>query len=156
MYATAVRWMIRRNVQKVNNGDIGPMLCGYADDAVLVFPGEHSWGGEYRGKERIRQFLQRCVDSNIKFNIEEIAVDGWPWNTTICVRLSDEAKAPDGRVVYTNRAMIYGKIKWGKITFQEDYEDTQRVVAFDKYLESAEGKRATSDREAVAAGVKGR
>lgn len=143
--------MIRRNVQKVNNGDIGPMLSGYAGDATLVFPGEHSWGGEYRGKERIREFLQRCVDSGIQFNVEEIVVDGWPWNTSICVRLSDEAKAPDGRVVYANRAMIFAKIRWGKITFQEDYEDTQRVVEFDKYLESKDGTRATGAAEPLAA-----
>jgi ketosteroid isomerase-like protein len=139
MYATAVRWMIRRGVERINKGDIGPMLASYANDAVLVFPGEHSWGGEYRGKERIGEFLQRCVDSGIKFEVEQIVVDGWPWDSTICVRLTDTARAPDGSVVYSNRAVIFVKVAWGKIKFQEDYEDTQRVVPFDAYLESTAG-----------------
>jgi ketosteroid isomerase-like protein len=139
--------MIQRGVQKINSGDIGPMLASYADDAVLVFPGEHSWGGEYRGKGRIREFLQRCVDSGIKFEVEQIVVDGWPWKTTICVRLTDEARAQDGTVVYANRALIFAKVAWGKIRFQEDYEDTQRVVPFDAYLESQPGaaRVVTSD-----------
>ena len=57
MYKAAVRWMIRRNVAALRNGDLAPLLAGYADDAVLVFPGPSSWGGEYRGKEAIAQFL---------------------------------------------------------------------------------------------------
>ena len=45
MYKTAVRKMIRRNVRSLAQGNPGPLLAGYADDAVLVFPGRSSWGG---------------------------------------------------------------------------------------------------------------
>ncbi len=62
MYKTAVRAMIRRNVRALQEGDITPILAGYAEDAVLVFPGTSSWGGEYRGKAAIAQFLNRFID----------------------------------------------------------------------------------------------
>ena len=38
--------------------------------------------------------------------------------------------------MYSNRAVLYGTIRWGKITRQEDFEDTQKVEAFDRWLES--------------------
>jgi hypothetical protein len=41
-------------------------------------------------------------------------------------------------VVYTNRAIIFAKSRWGKIYFHEAYEDTQKVVAFDGYLRGSE------------------
>ena len=68
--------MIRRGVRRVNAGDIGLMLNGYSKNAVSVFPGDHSWGGEHRGKQQI--------------------------------------------------------------VHQETYEDTQKVVEFDRYLETRE------------------
>ena len=52
---------MRRGVRRLNAGDIGPMLSSFADDATLVFPGDHSWGGEYRGKAEIKKFLERFV-----------------------------------------------------------------------------------------------
>jgi len=36
MYKWAVRWMIRRNLDALRQGDPGPLLAGYADDAVLA------------------------------------------------------------------------------------------------------------------------
>ena len=54
------------------------------------------------------------------------------------MRFTDEATAPDGTVVYTNRAVLFGKIAWGKIAYQEDYVDTQKVAEFDEYLAAHE------------------
>jgi ketosteroid isomerase-like protein len=126
----------------MNEGDIGPTLGSYADDAVVVFPGDHSWGGEYRGRQRIGEFLQRLVDTGIQFEVEDIIVHGWPWRFSVCARVADSVRAPGGNVVYSNRAVIFAKARWGKIYYHEAYEDTQKVVEFDRYLERAE--RATA------------
>jgi hypothetical protein len=135
MYASAVRFMIRRGVRRINAGDYEPLLSGFADDATLVFPGEHSWGGVYKGKPAIEGFLKRFVEAGIQLEPQEIVVDGWPWSTRVCMRFTNEARDPDsGAIVYANRGVIFAKAAWGKITLQEDYEDTQRVVEFDQYL----------------------
>ena len=138
MYAWLVRFMIRRAVRRVNAGDIRPMLGSYADDATLVFPGDHSWGGEYRGKAEIERFLRRFVRVGLQLEPQEIVVGGAPWNTTVCLHFTDKASDADGAVVYANRGVIFAKSAWGKIVFQELYEDTQKVAEFDQYLASHE------------------
>jgi ketosteroid isomerase-like protein len=125
--------MIRRSTRHVNEGRVDAMLSSYAQDAVSVFPGNHSWGGEYRGRDKIEGFLRRCVAAGLQFEIEDVVVSGLPWNARVCIRLANKAVGPDGSVVYSNRALIYARTSWGKIKFQETYEDTQRVVALDEY-----------------------
>ena len=101
---------------------------------VLIFPGTSSWGGEHRGKDAIGGFLKRFVDARLVGQIDEILVNGPPWRTTICVVFSDRATDPSGVTVYENRAVLFGRAVWGKIVYQEDFEDTHKVEAFDKYL----------------------
>ena len=73
-YRWLVALLIRRGVRRINAGDIGPMLGGFAEDATLVFPGDHSWGGEYKGKGAIRGFLERFVEAGIQLEPHEILV----------------------------------------------------------------------------------
>jgi ketosteroid isomerase-like protein len=126
--------MIRRNVRALRGGDSGPLLAGYAEDAVLVFPGPSSWGGEYRGRQAIREFLDRFVADGIVGEAHDIVVNGPPWRTTICVLFTAQAADPDGRLVYDNRAVLFVRARWGKIVYQEDFEDTHKSEAFERYL----------------------
>jgi ketosteroid isomerase-like protein len=130
--------MIRRGIRHINAGDVCPMLSSYSRNAVLIFPGEHSWGGEYRGRDRIEEFFRRLVLAGIQFEVQEVVVSGWPWSAKIWVRLTDRVTADDGSVVYENRLVIFVKTAWGKIRYHEAYVDTQRVAEFDKYLETQE------------------
>lgn len=134
MYGWILRSMIRRDVRKMREGDVRPLLSRYADDAVLVFPGVHSWGREYHGKTEIEQFLRRFLAAGLEAETHEILVQGPPWRTHVCIRLTDHADGPDGHVVYENRAVIFATIRWAKIVAEEVYEDTQKVVALDAYL----------------------
>ena len=138
MYASLLGAFIRRSVRRLNNGDIGPMLAAYADDAVHKFPGKSSWAGTRRGKAEIEKFLQRFVDVSLQLEIRQFVVSGWPWNTSVCVLFTDFAQDDSGNVVYENSGVIYARISWGKITFQENFEDTEKVTAFDAYLAAHE------------------
>lgn len=139
MYKTAVRWMIRRNVAALHAGDPGPLLAGYADDAVMVFPGPSSWGGTYRGKEAIAGFLRRFLDDGILGEAHDIVVNGPPWRTTIAVLFTAVAHDDQGMVVYDNRAVLFVRARWGKIVYQEDFEDTHKSEAFERYLATVRG-----------------
>lgn len=136
MYKAAVRWMIRRNVRALRGGDTGPVLAGYAANAVLSFPGVNSWAGKHEGKAAIEAFLARFVAVGLVVEVHEILVNGPPWRTSVCVVFTDTATDPEGNVVYANRGVLFGRAAWGKISSQEDFLDTQRVEAFDRYLES--------------------
>ena len=139
MYKLILRSMIRRAVRRLNARDIHPLLASYATSAKLVFPGRHSFAGEYLGKERIEQFLRRIVHFGLQFDLHEIVVNGPPWRTTVCVRFTNRAAAPDGTVFYANRGVIFGRVAWGRIVFEEIYEDTQKVAELDRYLATTAG-----------------
>ena len=137
-YAWAFRRLLRRNASGLMAGDVDGFLRFYADDATLVFPGRNSWGPEYRGRDEIERFLKRFLAVGLQGELHEILVSGPPWNTTVCARFDDHATAPDGTTVYENRAVIFLKVAWGKVRYEEVFEDTERVAAFDRHLGVAE------------------
>jgi ketosteroid isomerase-like protein len=137
MYKAAVRWMIRRNIRALQAGDPGPLIAGYAEDAVLVFPGPSTWGGEYRGREAIAGFMNRFVADGLTGQAHEILVNGPPWRTTVAIVFTATARDDAGATVYDNRAVLFARARWGKITYQEDFEDTHKSEAFEVYLRTA-------------------
>ena len=110
MYKWAVRRQIRRNIEALGRGDLAPLLRGYADDAVLVFPGASTWGGEHRGKPAIERFLRRFVAAGLSGRSEDILVNGPPWRTRIAVVFVDHASDADGTEVYAEpRRAVCGR-----------------------------------------------
>jgi ketosteroid isomerase-like protein len=145
MYKAAVRMMIHRNIRLLNEGQYKPALAMFAQDAELIFPGNNTWSRQYRppergrdafathrGRREIEAFLQRYVDTKIHMEVEDILVNGPPWNTRAAVRVHHWVIGPDGADIYSNRAVLMVRTAWGKIRSQEDYEDTERVSAFDE------------------------
>lgn len=132
----AVLLKLRGDVQRLGDGDPGPFLAGFADDAVLHFAeGDHRWAGEHRGKRAIERFLQDFVAAGLHGDIRELWLGGPPWAMTIVARFDDRAVGPDGRQIYANRTAIVVRTRWGKVVEQEDfYEDTERIAAFDRRL----------------------
>jgi ketosteroid isomerase-like protein len=138
LYAWTVRFMLRRNLRSLREGDLEPLFRTYADDIRFIFPGHNSWAGEFRGREEVERWVRRVYQVGLRLEPQEVLVAGPPWNTTVCLRFTDKCTAADGTIVYTNRGMVFGKIAWGKITSYEIHEDTEKVVALDKYVESLE------------------
>ena len=143
MYKAIVRAMIRRNISRLNAGDYGPSLAMYADDIEFSFPGDNSWSAEFRpvergrrahvthrGKDEMERFLQRFVANGIQMEVEDILVNGPPWNLRAAVRAHVWSPAAFGDR-YTNRAVLFVTSSWGKLRTHEDYEDTERAAMFD-------------------------
>jgi ketosteroid isomerase-like protein len=137
-YAALTRLLLRRAASRLMEGDVDGFLRFYADDATLSFPGENSWGPEYRGKAEIRAFLERFLSVGLRGEIHEVAVVGPPWDATVFVRFTDHARALDGSLVYENDAVIVLESRWGKVVSERVFEDTEKVAAFDRYLEARE------------------
>lgn len=126
----------RRDVARLNTGDYGPLLSGYADDAVLRFnPGAHRWAGEHRGKPAIERFLQDFTRAGLHGEIADLWIGGPPWALTLVARFDDAAVAPDGAQIYANRTCLVLRSRWGKIVEHEDfYEDTGRILELEARL----------------------
>jgi ketosteroid isomerase-like protein len=147
MYKATARWMIRRSISKLNDGDYCPTLAMFADDATLAFPGDNTWANQHRptkrgrdafathrGRDEIEAFLKRYVGEHIHMVVDDILVNGPPWNARAAVRVHHWVDGPDGDDAYSNRAVLFVTTVWGKVRDQEDYEDTERVAAFDRAL----------------------
>ncbi len=132
----ALTLKFRRDVRSLNDGDHGPLLAAYADDAVLHFnEGPHRWSGEHRGKAEIERFLRNFTGAGIRGQIREVWIAGAPWALRIAVRFDDRATDPDGVEIYANRTFLLVRTRWGRIVEQEDfYEDTTRITALEKRL----------------------
>jgi len=134
MYTYIVKRIIRRALRHHQAGNVDALLKFYAADVTFVFPGKSSWAGEFHGQEAIASWLRRFHSAGLKLQVHEILAGGPPWNTTVCIRITDQAAGSNGGVVYENRAVLFGKVRWGKIVFYEVYEDTQKVAELDQYL----------------------
>jgi ketosteroid isomerase-like protein len=133
-YTGAVRAILRRNAAALFAGNPKPLLRMYAPDATMVFPGVHSWGATYRGRDEIEAFLRRFHAVGLRGELGAIFVEGPPWATRIAIEFDDHACDAHGTKVYENRALIVLRTRWGRVVHEELFEDTQKVAAFDEHL----------------------
>jgi ketosteroid isomerase-like protein len=145
MYKATVRALMRHSIKKLNSGDYSMMLKMASPDFALAFPGDNSWSTMFRparagreqhithqGIEEATAFAERFVSEGIQFEIEDILVNGGPWNTRIALRVHDFVPAADSSGdTYNNRAVLFLEIRWGRLIRWEDYEDTERIIAWD-------------------------
>lgn len=146
MYKASIRALLRHSIKKLNSGDYSLMLKMASPDFELAFPGENSWATMFRpqqpgrgrhvthrGIDEATAFADRFVDEGIQFQIEDILVNGPPWNTRIALRVHDFVPGDDPAAdVYNNRAVLFLELRWGRLVRWEDYEDTERVAAWDR------------------------
>jgi ketosteroid isomerase-like protein len=138
MLSWLAKKVLSHTMARTRAGDIGPTLRMEANDVRFRFPGKSSWSGEMRGKDEVERWLQRFARVGIKTFPDEVVAKGFPWNTTICVRGHDYLRSPAGELVYDNRFVIWGKLRWGKLHDYEVYEDTEKATALDEYLAANE------------------
>lgn len=127
---------IARSMAGASKGDLRLTLRMDAEDVRFTFPGDSSWGGVYKGKAELEPWLRRFADVGLQIHPDEVVLKGFPWSQKICVRGRDYLDAPDGRRVYENRYVIWGRLSWGLLREYEVYEDTQKSKALDAYLAS--------------------
>ncbi len=75
----------------------------------------------------------------MQFEIEDILVNGPPWNTRIALRV--EVVHPLRTTWWSRRVqqprLAVLELKWGRLVAWEDYEDTERVAAWDRSTSSS-------------------
>jgi ketosteroid isomerase-like protein len=156
MYKALVRRLIRHGIDQLNAGDPSFILRLAAPDVELRFPGDNSWAAMFRavekgraphathrGVDECRAFADRFCAERIQLIVEDILVNGPPWRTRVAIRAHDFA-AGDGRDNYNNRAVAFLELRWGRLHAWEDYEDTERVAAWDASYANQRHQRAAS------------
>jgi ketosteroid isomerase-like protein len=144
MYKAAARRLIRRNICLLNRGHYAPALAMFATDADFTFPGQNSWSRQHRiptpdrtatathrGRPEIETLLRRYVRDRIQMEVEDILVNGPPWNMRVAVQVRHWIPGADDDVSM-NRAVLVVRMAWGRIRSQENYEDTERVSSLER------------------------
>jgi ketosteroid isomerase-like protein len=136
VYSWIVTRIVKMLYDKVSRGDLRLALLGLANDAVLVFPGASSFGGEHRGKPAIEAWMRRFASLRPEFHVHDASAAGPPWNMRVFMRFSDRIVAPNG-YVYENQGMEYIVIRRGLIRELRVHLDTDKVAALDAQLGTA-------------------
>lgn len=81
----------------------------------------------HRGLDECRASPIASWRRGLCFGIEDILVNGPPWNLRVAVRAHDfQAGADGGPDAYNNRAVAFLEMRWGRLVRWEDYEDTSQ------------------------------
>ena len=134
MQSWIVAQLVKRMMAGLRRGDYSLVLRLDADDVVLRFPGDSSWGGEFRGRDGHEAWLRRFVDAGLQIYPDEVVAKGFPWRMTMCVRGHIDLVSPEGEKVYDNRYVLWGLVRWGRLKQYEVYEDTQETARLEKHL----------------------
>jgi ketosteroid isomerase-like protein len=135
MLSWAAKRLIGHQMRRLREGDPGPTARLYAPDVRFHFPGNSSWSGDIEGKVDLEAWLRRFAAAGLQIYPDEVVLKGFPWRQTVCVRGHIHLDADDGRRVYENRYVIWGRLAWGRMREYEVYEDTERTPPLDRYLE---------------------
>jgi ketosteroid isomerase-like protein len=129
MYRLIVARRARAIFDAIGRRDIDYALKDVRDDVHHVFPGDNAMGGERHSKDAMRRWFERVLDllPEIEFEVNKVAVRGWPWNTIVLVEWADRGKGKDG-VPYENEGAHAIRLRWGKATYIHAYLDTEKVT----------------------------
>lgn len=126
MYKRIVRGKVRAVFERINAGDYTTMVDGLAPSFEYRFHGEHALGGRRTTRESMIRWWQRVLDllPGARFDIQDVLVNGGPWQTRIAVRASIAGDLPGG-VRYENTVFQFMTLAWGKVISVETVEDLQ-------------------------------
>jgi ketosteroid isomerase-like protein len=139
MFSWLAKRMLSHAYGRLNAGDPGLLLRLDAKDVHFRFPGESSWTADARGKDEVERWLNRMIATGLQHQPEQVVVQGPPWNMTVCLRSTDHLATAEGKAIYSNRYVIWGRMAWGLVRDYEVYEDTQKLKGLDDYLVGREG-----------------
>lgn len=130
MYHTIIQRKLRSVFEEINTGNYQPVLDGMAPKFDHRFSGAHALGGRRTSREAYRRWFERFVRifPHLQFEIRNIVVSGWPWNTIAAVEWLDRIQADDGNQ-YENTGVHIIRLKWAKVAEIRIYCDTQKLAA---------------------------
>lgn len=91
-----------------------------------------------RGFERLYRLIPE-----IEFEVHDVAVRGWPWDTAVSIEWTDRGRAADGSP-YENHGAHWIRLRWGKGVEVHGYLDTAKLDAVLERLPPAGIQEATA------------
>ena len=131
MYHFIVRQKLRRAFADINAGRYERIVPQFAAKHRHIMHGDHALGGErttVAATARWYARLQRLLP-DLRFDVQTIAIAGWPWHTVAMVSWNDQFTLPDGSPG-NNQGVHVFTLVWGRVTALVVHCDTGRLIAY--------------------------
>src|SRR5204862_7240663 len=114
----------------VNNHRWDEAVTAVAPNVHHRVSGAHALGGERHDKEALRRWFERLgrVLPTLHITVNNIWVNGWPWNTTVFAQWDGTATLLNGDASYVNRGLHAFTLRWGKVDALEEFQDSQEAT----------------------------
>ena len=146
VYNLIVASIARKNFELVNKKDYDAILAGCVPNIRHRFGGDHALGGERHDIEALRRWFHRLGrlapnltlkvnftpsspvnrDTDVKRQVQDIWVKGWPWDTILIIRWTATDITADGGD-YRNHGVHIVRMKWFKVVDIDANEDSAAV-----------------------------
>lgn len=129
MYHAIVRARARRVWRRIGGGDYGAAVAMAAPELTFRFVGDTPLGADLRGRDAFAEWFRAVFDRfpGLRLTLTDVVVQGWPWNTTVVIRLDVAATLADGSA-YRNEAVQWTRLRWGRMVSDTVLEDTLRLA----------------------------
>lgn len=138
IYHSIVKRNLINSFDALNRGDYEVITKQFSDsDVSHWFSGEsHPLSGLRSTKDSILQWYDRLARlmPDLRFEIEKIAVSGWPWHTVAMLEWTDYLTDRKNNA-YSNRGVHVITISWGKVKSLEVFCDTEYLKGYFKALD---------------------
>lgn len=137
MYSMIIRQKLRSSFADINKGDYEKLLKQFAPRVEHVFYGNHALGGTRYTPAGLRKWYTRLatVFPDLRFDLKNIVVNGWPWNTVASIEWTDSLSSPGGKR-FSNQGVHIIRIRWGRVVGLRVYCDTAKLEAILQHLAS--------------------
>ncbi|MCU1391784.1 MAG: hypothetical protein JWM34_212 [Ilumatobacteraceae bacterium] len=133
------RWIVRRKVlatwRRIDAGDLEAAVGLAVDDVEFEFVGDTELGARLTTRDAFRAWFTETARRlpGLRFEVLDVAVQGWPWRTRVATRLRvSSAQLPTGP--YENTMAQWITLRWGRMTHDWVMEDT---IALSRALASS-------------------
>ncbi len=145
MYHFIAKQKLRRTFSHINNGRYDRIVPQFATKHCHVMYGNHALAGERTTIPSTTQWyarLQRLLP-DLRFNVQAVAVTGWPWNTVAAVTRTDQFTLPDGAVASNQGVHVFG-LAWGRVSSLVAHCDTAKLEAYCRRLAETGSEEAAA------------
>ncbi len=137
MYHAIVKRNLINSFEALNRGDYEVITKQFRENDVSHWFSEkkHPLAGLRTSKPAILEWYERLARlmPDLHFDIEKIAVSGFPWHTTAMLEWTDHLSDRAGNK-YSNRGVHVITISWGKVISLEVFCDIEYLQEYFKAL----------------------
>jgi len=126
MYRRLVEWKVRRVFDHLSAGRWLLVLRDTRAEVAHSFAGAHALGGQRHTRDALSRWFERLfrLFPTLRFEVDRVAVRGWPWSTWVAVEWTDHFVDATG-LGGVNHGVHWIHLRWGRVAAIRAHLDTQ-------------------------------